>query len=63
MKDIFKEISKKRDLESAMDVHEDLIRNRVIMNFNQDGVSVEQVLASVKAMMDNGQPWYRCCYC
>jgi hypothetical protein len=25
------------------------------MNFNQDGVSVEQVLASVKAMMDNGQ--------
>ncbi len=53
--DIFKEISKKRDLEDAMDVHEELIRNRVIMNFNQDGVSVKQVLASIKAMMENGQ--------
>ena len=53
--DIFKEISKKRELEGAMDIHEELIRNRVIMNFKQDGVSVEQVLASVKAMMDNGQ--------
>lgn len=53
--DIFKEISKKRDLENAMDVHNEIIRNRVIMNFNQNGVSVEQVVASVKAMMDNGQ--------
>jgi len=53
--DIFTELSKKRDLEKAMDVHDDMIHNRVIMNFNQKGVSVEQVLASVKAMMDNGQ--------
>ncbi len=53
--DIFGEISKKRDLENAMDVHDELIHNRVIMNFNQKGVTVEQVLASVKAMMDNGQ--------
>ena len=53
--DIFKEIAKKRDLEGAMDVHDELIRNRVIMNFNQSGVSVDQVLASIKAMMDNGQ--------
>lgn len=53
--DIFKEISKKRELENAMEVHDDIIHNRVIMNFNQKGVSVKQVLASVKAMMDNGQ--------
>lgn len=53
--DIFTEISKKRELEKAMDVHNDIIHNRVIMNFNQKGVSVDQVLASVKAMMDNGQ--------
>lgn len=50
--DIFKEISKKRDLEDAMEVHDDIIKNRVIMNFNQDGVSVEHVLHSVKAMME-----------
>lgn len=53
--DIFKEIAKKRDLEGAMSVHDELIRNRVIMNFNQSGVTVDQVLASIKAMMDNGQ--------
>jgi len=53
--DIFKEISKKRNLEGAMQIHDDIIHNRVIMNFSQKGVSVSQVLASVKAMMDNGQ--------
>jgi len=53
--DIFKEISKKRELENAMKIHDDIIHNRVIMNFNQRGVSVNQVLDSVKAMMDNGQ--------
>jgi hypothetical protein len=53
--DIFKEISKKRDLESAMTIHDEIIQNRVIMNFSQKGIPVTQVLASVKAMMDNGQ--------
>ncbi|QEN09343.1 hypothetical protein EXM22_15665 [Oceanispirochaeta crateris] len=53
--DIFTEISKKRSLEGAMDVHNDIIHNRVIMNFSQKGIPVSQVLASVKAMMDNGQ--------
>jgi hypothetical protein len=53
--DIFKEISLKRDLEDAMEVHDQLIKNRVIMNFNQDGVTMTQVLNSVKAMIENGQ--------
>jgi len=53
--DIFKEISKKRDLDEAMTVHDDLIKNRVIMNFNQEGFSVAHVIESVKAMMASGQ--------
>lgn len=53
--DIFKEISAKRDLEDAMEVHDELIKNRVIMNFNQDGVVMPQVLQSLKAMIENGQ--------
>ncbi|MDA3851023.1 MAG: hypothetical protein PF447_07090 [Spirochaetaceae bacterium] len=53
--DIFKEISKKRNLEDAMEVHDELIKNRVIMNFNQKGFSVDHVIESVKAMMKNGQ--------
>lgn len=52
--DIFKEISLKRSLEDAMDVHDEIVHNRVIMNFSQQGSSVKQVLASVTAMMDNG---------
>lgn len=51
--DIFKEISLKRNLENAMEVHDEIVHNRVIMNFSQKGTSVQQVLASVTAMIDN----------
>ncbi len=53
--DIFKEISLKRELENAMDVHDDIVHNRVIMNFSQKGTNVQQVLASVTAMIENAQ--------
>lgn len=52
--DIFKEISNKRELEKAMEVHDEIIHNRVIMNFNQKGCSVEHVLSSLTAMMEVG---------
>ncbi len=53
--DIFKEISQKRNLENVMDVHDDIIHNRVIMNFSQIGTRVTQVIASVTAMIEYGQ--------
>lgn len=52
--DIFKEIARKRELDNAMDVHDELIRNRVIMNFSQDGISMKQVLESLRAMVHQG---------
>ena len=52
--DIFKEIAKKRELEQAVDVHDEIIKNRVIMNFNQEGISIERVLNSLKAMIKEG---------
>ena len=52
--DIFKEIAKKRDLESAVDVHDEIIKNRVIMNFNQKGISAEAILRSVSSMIKEG---------
>ena len=52
--DIFEEIAKKRSLESAVDVHEAIIKNRVIMNFNQQDIRTEQILKSVKAMIEEG---------
>jgi hypothetical protein len=52
--DIFKEISKKRQLESALEVHDEIIRNRVIMNFKQDATRTDQVLKSIEAMIEYG---------
>ncbi len=52
--DIFKKIAKKRQLESALEVHDEIIRNRVIMNFKQDAANTDQVLKTVAAMIDYG---------
>jgi len=53
--DIFKEIAKKRELERAIEVHDEIIKNRVIMNFKQDGAKTEQILKSLEAMIQYGQ--------
>lgn len=52
---VFSELAKKRNLESAMSVHEEIIKNRVIMNFAQDGVGIDQILSSLRAMIVEGQ--------
>ena len=52
--DIFTEISKKRHLEDAMEVHDEIIKHRVIMNFNQDNVTVDLIISSLKAMITDG---------
>lgn len=53
--DIFKEIAKKRDLEKAVSVHDEIIKNRVIMNFNQEGITIERIIASLRAMIKDGK--------
>ena len=53
--DIFKEIAKKRELERAIEVHDEIIKNRVIMNFKQDGAKTGQILKSLEAMIQYGQ--------
>lgn len=50
--DIFKEVARK--LSSAMEVHDEIIRHRVIMSFNQEGVKTQQILRSLKAMIQDG---------
>lgn len=52
--DIFREIAKQRHLEDAMNVHDAIIKNRVVMNFSQDGVTPKQLAASLKAMILDG---------
>ncbi len=53
--DIFKEIAKKPHMEAALEIYDEIIRNRVIMNFKQDGARTEQVLKSLEAMIVHGQ--------
>jgi len=53
--DIFKEIAKKLQLESSVEIHDEIIRNRVIMNFKQDGTKTDQVLKSLEAVIVHGQ--------
>ncbi|MGM0431104.1 MAG: hypothetical protein ACQEQU_00155 [Spirochaetota bacterium] len=52
--DIFSEISTKRELSESMKVHDEITKNRVIMNFSQSNVSVEQILNSLTAMIKDG---------
>ena len=52
--DIFKELAKAPKMRSALDEFDELIRNRVIMNFKQDGSRTEQVLRSLEAMIVHG---------
>jgi hypothetical protein len=52
--DIFGEFIRKKNLENAQEVKNGIIKNRVLMNFSQDGVTGDQVLRSLRAMIVEG---------
>jgi hypothetical protein len=52
--DIFNEIIKKKNLENIREVKNELVKNRVLMNFNQDGVTSDVILRSLKALVVDG---------
>jgi flagellin-specific chaperone FliS len=52
--DIFNEFISKKNLENAGEVKNDLVKNRVLMNFNQDGVTIDQIIRSLRAMIIEG---------
>ncbi|HNY22704.1 MAG TPA: AAA family ATPase [Treponemataceae bacterium] len=52
--DIFNELAKKKNLDKASDVKAELVRNRVVLNFNQDSVKTTQVIKTVKALAEGG---------
>ncbi|MDR0525841.1 MAG: hypothetical protein LBG90_08250 [Spirochaetaceae bacterium] len=51
---IFEEFVKKQGLESLQQVKDDLVKNRVLMHFNQCGITGDQILRSLKAMIQEG---------
>jgi len=52
--DIFSEFTSKKNLENVSDIKNDLVKNRVLMNFNQDGVTIDQIIKSLRAMIIEG---------
>ena len=51
---IFREIAGQFGLESVMAVHDEMIRHRIIMNFNQAGIRLPQVIGSLRSMIRDG---------
>jgi hypothetical protein len=52
--DIFDEFISKKNLENTLDVKNEVVKNRVLMNFNQDGMSGDQILRSLRALIVEG---------
>ncbi|MCL2410802.1 MAG: hypothetical protein FWC97_04080 [Treponema sp.] len=52
--DIFNEFITKKNIQNAANIINDLVKNRVQMNFNQGGVTKEQILKSLRAMIVDG---------
>jgi hypothetical protein len=52
--DIFQELSKRYKLDCAMDVHDDIIRNRIVMNFEQGKVGVDKIEKNVRLLIEKG---------
>jgi archaellum biogenesis ATPase FlaH len=52
--DIFTEMAKKKNLNDASDVKADIVRKRVILNFNQDTFSASHVIKTLKALAEGG---------
>jgi len=52
--DIFEEFTKKKNLVNTEEIKDQLVKNRVIITFNQDAVTEEQILKSLKALIVEG---------
>jgi len=52
--DIFTEISKECNLDNSSKIHDELVRNRIIMNFNQDGIYIPQIKKRILLLIEKG---------
>ncbi|MDR2500466.1 MAG: hypothetical protein LBD37_05225 [Treponema sp.] len=51
---IFDEFTRKKNLENIADVKNDVVKNRVLMKFSQEGLSGEQICRSVRSLILEG---------
>jgi len=53
-KEVFRQISENRSLEDAAAIYNDILANRVVMNFSQENVTIEKVLSSLETLIRQG---------
>ncbi len=53
-KEVFKEIADNQSLDDATQIYNDILANRVVMNFSQEQVSIDRVLASLENLIALG---------
>jgi archaellum biogenesis ATPase FlaH len=53
-KEVFRQISENRSLSDAAAIYNDILANRVVMNFSQENVPVEKVLSSLETLIKHG---------
>jgi len=51
--DIFNEIARRNSLTSVMDIHDEIVRNRVIMNFKQDDTHIDKIQKNISLFLKN----------
>jgi hypothetical protein len=52
--DVFTEIAKKKNISSTQEPLSELVKKRVILNFNQDVIALPRMIATVKALSEGG---------
>ncbi len=53
-KEVFREISDGRSLDDAASVYNNILSNRVVMNFSQENVTIDKVLSSLATLIQHG---------
>ncbi len=53
-KEVFREVSEGRSLDDAASVYNNILSNRVVMNFSQENVTIDKVLSSLETLIKHG---------
>lgn len=53
-KEVYREIVEVNSLDDAQDIYNQVLSNRVVMNFSQEQVPIERVLQSLESLINNG---------
>jgi len=53
-KEVFREVAEGRSLDDAATVYNNILSNRVVMNFSQENVTIDKVLSSLETLIKHG---------